>query len=243
MSPWHRSSQTTRHRVAYAAACALVALTMWPAALRAESPETKAAADDSFARYGQEFKGKIAKSYEQSQEWWPSTSKPPAGTANVLLILLDDVGYAHVGSYGGLIATPNLDKLAAGGLRYNNFHTTALCSPSRASLMAGRNPHKISLGSHALTAMGFPGYNGFPPESAKSVAKDFQKAGFVRQEPRLFVRRCGRALAAHRAALRAVRQSRDVQGRNRMPWIVAGTFPSTRTRGSSTTSTTTSRNR
>jgi arylsulfatase A-like enzyme len=140
------------------------------------------AADDSsesFRKYGQEFQGRIGRSYEESQEWWPSTPKPPAGTPNVLIILLDDVGFAHLGSYGGLIATPNLDKLAAGGLRYTNFHTTALCSPSRAALMAGRNPHRIGLGSHSLTAMGFPGYNGFPPESAKSVAKDFQKAGFV----------------------------------------------------------------
>lgn len=133
----------------------------------------------SFEKYGQEFGGKIAKSYGESQEWWPSTPKPPTGTPNVLIVLLDDVGFAHLGSYGGPIATPNIDELGAGGLRYNNFHTTALCSPSRASLMAGRNPHKIGLGSHSLTAMGFPGYNGFPPESAKSVAKSFQKAGFV----------------------------------------------------------------
>lgn len=75
-----------------------------------------------------------------------------------------------MGSFGGLINTPTIDRLAAGGLRYNNFHTTALCSPSRASLMAGRNPYSIGLGSHALTAMGFPGYNAVMPESAKSVA-------------------------------------------------------------------------
>lgn len=133
----------------------------------------------SFAKYGQVFKGKIGKSYAESEEWWPESPKPKPGTPNVLIILLDDVGFAHIGSYGGLIATPNTDKLAADGLRYSNFHTTALCSPSRASLMAGRNPHKIGLGSHSLTAMGFPGYNAFPPESAKSVAKDFQKAGFA----------------------------------------------------------------
>jgi hypothetical protein len=67
-----------------------------------------------------------------------------------------------------------VDTEAAGGLRYTNFHTTALCSPSRAALMAGRNPHRIGLGSHSLTAMGFPGYNGFPPESAKFT---FTKTG------------------------------------------------------------------
>ncbi len=135
--------------------------------------------DSDFEKYGQVFKGKISKSYAESQEWWPEVPKPKPGTANVLIILLDDVGFAHLGPYGGLSQTPNIDKLAAGGLTYSNFHTTALCSPSRAALMAGRNPHKIGLGSHSLTAMGFPGYNGFPPESGKSVAKHFQQAGFV----------------------------------------------------------------
>lgn len=135
--------------------------------------------DDSFAKYGQEFKGKIAKSYQDSEEWWPSSPKPKKGTPNVLLILLDDTGFGHLGSFGGLTETPNIDKLASNGLRFNNFHTTALCSPSRASIMAARNHHRIGLGSHSLTAMGFPGYNAFPPESGKSIAKHMQKAGFV----------------------------------------------------------------
>ncbi len=135
-------------------------------------------ADDSFAKYGQEFKGKIGKTYAESVEWYPETVKPKPGTPNVLTIYLDDVGFAQYGSFGGLIHTPNIDALAADGLRYTNFHTPALCSPSRAALMAGRNPHKIGLGSHAATAMGFPGYNGTPPESAKSIAKHFQYAGF-----------------------------------------------------------------
>ncbi len=127
----------------------------------------------------EEFKGKIAKNYKDSVEWWPEEKKPPKGAPNVLLILLDDTGFAQLGSYGGLIETKNLDLLAAGGLRYNNFHTTALCSPSRGSIMAGRNPHKIGLGSHSLTAMGFPGYNAVSPESAKSVAKILNKEGYV----------------------------------------------------------------
>ena len=112
--------------------------------------------DDSFAKYGQEFKGKIGRTYAESVEWYPEVPKPKPGTPNVFIILLDDVGFSHLGSYGGLIKTPNLDAFAADGLRYNNFHTTALCSPSRAALMAARNPHRIGLGSHALTAMGFP---------------------------------------------------------------------------------------
>ena len=134
---------------------------------------------EAFKKYGQEFKGKIERRYEDSREWWPETIKPPKGTPNALIFVLDDVGFGHLGSYGGLIKTPNIDRLAKKGLRYNNFHTTALCSPSRASLLAGRNSHRIGLGSHSFTAMGFPGYNAFTPESAKSLAKHTRKAGFV----------------------------------------------------------------
>jgi len=126
-----------------------------------------------------EFKGKIDKSYDKSKEWWPVHVKATAGAPIVVLFLLDDTCYAQLGAYGGLIDTPNMDKLARGGLTYTNFHTTALCSPSRASIMAGRNPHSIGLGSHSLTAMGFPGYNAFIPDSAKSVAKILQKNGYV----------------------------------------------------------------
>ena len=126
------------------------------------------------------FGGVIAERYEDSKEWWPKAATPPEGAPNILILLLDDVGFAQLGqSFGGLIETPNIDKLAANGLRYNNFHTTALCSPSRATLMAGRNPHSIGLGSHALTAMGFPGYNAIVPDSAKSVANYLQEAGYV----------------------------------------------------------------
>lgn len=131
------------------------------------------------ANASHKFKGKIAKSYEDSQEWWAPKITPPKGAPNVIIFLLDDVGFAQVGSFGGLIDTPNIDRLADNGLRFNNFHTTALCSPSRASLMAGRNPHSIGLGSHALTAMGFPGYNAIMPESAKSVANYLQEQGYI----------------------------------------------------------------
>jgi arylsulfatase len=125
------------------------------------------------------FGGIIAKKYEDSKEWWAPEKLPKKDAPNVIIFLLDDVGFAQVGSFGGLIDTPNIDKLADGGLRFNNFHTTALCSPSRATLMAGRFPHSIGLGSHALTAMGFPGYNAIMPESAKSVANYLQEEGYV----------------------------------------------------------------
>ncbi len=96
-----------------------------------------------------EWKGKIGKTYAESEEYWIPNKRPKKDAPNVIIFLLDDVGYSQIGCFGGLIETPNIDKLADNGLRYNNFHTTALCSPSRATLMAGRNPHMIGLGSHA----------------------------------------------------------------------------------------------
>ncbi len=141
--------------------------------------ETSTKSEQTQQHGNTEFKGKIAKKYEDSKEWWPEEVRPPKGAPNVIIFLLDDVGFAQIKSFGGLIETPNIDRLADNGLRFNNFHTTALCSPSRATLMAGRNPHSIGLGSHALTAMGFPGYNAVVPETAKSVANYLQEAGYI----------------------------------------------------------------
>jgi len=82
------------------------------------------------------FGGVIAKKYEDSKEWWASEKRPKKDAPNVIIFLLDDVGFAQLSSFGGLIKTPTIDSLAENGLRYNNFHTTALCSPSRAAVMA-----------------------------------------------------------------------------------------------------------
>ncbi|MEH6616547.1 MAG: arylsulfatase [Porticoccus sp.] len=150
------------------------------------SPVVEAKPSDSFSTINgvktkniPGFDGVIAERYDKSKEWWAKEKRPKKDAPNVIIFLLDDVGFAQVGSFGGLIKTPNIDKLADNGLRYNNFHTTALCSPSRASLMAGRYPHSIGLGSHALTAMGFPGYNAIMPDSAKSVANYLQEEGYI----------------------------------------------------------------
>jgi arylsulfatase len=117
------------------------------------------------------FEGVIGRYAEESQPWWPPARRAPAGTPNVLLIVLDDVGFAQLGCFGSDIATPTLDALAAGGLRYRNFHTTALCSPTRSCLMTGRNHHSNGMGRVIELASGFPGYNtripranGFLPE-------------------------------------------------------------------------------
>src|SRR5262245_64697688 len=94
----------------------------------------------------QRFDGIIGRTYDDSKPWWPELPAAPAGAPNVVMVLLDDVGYAQFGCYGSDIATPTFDRLAADGLRFANFHTTALCSPTRACLLTGRNHHANEIG-------------------------------------------------------------------------------------------------
>src|SRR4051794_22108026 len=81
------------------------------------------------------YKGKIAKTFAESTEWWPEKRKAPAGAPNVVYFLIDDAGFGSSSAFGGLMQTPMLDSLANNGLRYTNFHTTAICSPTRAALL------------------------------------------------------------------------------------------------------------
>src|SRR6185369_15863161 len=82
---------------------------------------------------------------------------PPEGAPNVLIVLLDDVGFGAASAFGGPCRTPNAERLAAGGLRYNRFHTTALCAPTRAAMLSGRNHHSVGMGSITETATSAPG--------------------------------------------------------------------------------------
>ncbi|MGH9186117.1 MAG: arylsulfatase [Acidimicrobiales bacterium] len=93
-----------------------------------------------------------------SDPWWPPSPTPPPGAPNVVIVLVDDLGYSDLGCYGSDIDTPNLDRLAAEGLRYTNFHTTPMCSPSRAALLTGVNAHAAGFGHVAHSDPGFPGY-------------------------------------------------------------------------------------
>ena len=102
----------------------------------------------------QEFGGVIGRDWRDSEPWWPTPTRPPAGAPNVLLIVLDDVGFAQLGCYGSDISTPHIDALADGGIRLANFHTTALCSPTRSCLLTGRNHHNNGMGRVADLAMG-----------------------------------------------------------------------------------------
>lgn len=126
------------------------------------------------------FEGKIGRTYKESTpDWKPAMPlAAPSGAPNVLLIVLDDVGYGQLGCYGGPIATPNLDALASRGLRYNNFHTTALCSPSRASLLTGRNHHAVGMAAITEAATGFPSNYGAIPKSAATIAEILKQNGY-----------------------------------------------------------------
>jgi arylsulfatase A-like enzyme len=112
-----------------------------------------------------EFRGRIGRYHGESEAWWPPEPAPPPGAPNVLIVVLDDVGFAQLGCFGSDIATPSLDGLAARGLRYANFHTTALCSPTRACVLTGRNHHACGMGRVVELATGFPGYDARIPRS------------------------------------------------------------------------------
>jgi arylsulfatase A-like enzyme len=112
-----------------------------------------------------EFRGRIGRYHGESDAWWPPEPAPPPGAPNVLIVVLDDVGFAQLGCFGSDIATPSLDGLAARGLRYANFHTTALCSPTRACVLTGRNHHVCGMGRVVELATGFPGYDARIPRS------------------------------------------------------------------------------
>src|ERR1700721_3647827 len=92
--------------------------------------------------------------------------RPPKGAPNVLLILIDDAGFGSSSAFGGPCQTPNAEKLAAGGLKYNRFHTTALCSPTRQALLTGRNHHSVGMGGITELATSAPGYSSIRPDSA-----------------------------------------------------------------------------
>jgi arylsulfatase len=110
------------------------------------------------------YEGVVGRTIESSTPWWPPLPDAPAGAPNVVVVLLDDVGYAQFGCYGSDIATPTFDRLAGAGLRYSNFHTTALCSPTRAALLTGRNHHSNGMGRIVEIATGFPGYDATVPK-------------------------------------------------------------------------------
>ena len=126
----------------------------------------------------EDFKGTIAREAADSTPWWPEPVLPREGSPNVVVILLDDTGFSHLGSFGSVIETPNFDRLADSGLRYTNFHTTALCSPTRACLLTGRNHHSVGMRAVSNFDTGFPNMRGRIAPSAATLAEVLEPAGY-----------------------------------------------------------------
>jgi arylsulfatase A-like enzyme len=124
------------------------------------------------------FRGKMGRTLKDSTPDFPKSVEAPAGAPNVLLILTDDVGFGATSTFGGPIQTPNFQRLADSGLRYNMYHTTALCSPTRAALITGRNHHSVASGVITEFATGYPGYNSLVPKSAGSVGSVLKDNGY-----------------------------------------------------------------
>ena len=125
-----------------------------------------------------QFGGQIELNATQSKPWWAPRVVPPKGAPNILLILIDDEGYGAPSTFGGVIPTPTLDRVAASGLRYTNFHTTSLCSPTRAALITGRNHHSVGFGVVSEQSTGFPGYNSIIPKDSATIGRILRDNGY-----------------------------------------------------------------
>jgi arylsulfatase A-like enzyme len=124
------------------------------------------------------FGGKIERTTAGSKPYWPPRIEPPKGAPNVLLIMTDDSGYGVPSTFGGVIPTPALDRIANNGLRFTNFNSTALCSPTRAALITGRNHHSVGFGVVAEQATGYPGYNSIITRDKATVGKILKDNGY-----------------------------------------------------------------
>ncbi|MEJ5946578.1 arylsulfatase [Pseudokineococcus basanitobsidens] len=122
--------------------------------------------------------GHVGRTYADSTPWWPEPARPREGAPDVVLVVLDDVGFGSLGCFGSEIATPTMDALAAEGLTYTNFHVTPLCSPTRASLLTGRNHHAVGMSMLSNADSGFPGYRGQVTHAAAMVQEVLRDTGY-----------------------------------------------------------------
>jgi arylsulfatase A-like enzyme len=127
----------------------------------------------------QQFDGVIGSTLAESTPSWPHRAHPGESAPNVVVILIDDLGFGHFGCYGSDIATPNIDRLASEGLRYTNFHVTPLCSPTRAALLTGRNHHEVGMRSVANFNTGFPNMRGHVSNHAATMAEVLRDEGYT----------------------------------------------------------------
>jgi arylsulfatase A-like enzyme len=160
---------------------ALVALAFMASHATAQGQTTNAAGTPLvLPRPDYHFSGNVGRTYlDSAKPQFPQTVEPPKGAPNVVLILLDDAGFGQFSTFGGGVPSPTMDKLAAEGLRYNRFHTTALCSPTRAALITGRNHHSSATGVIGELATGYDGYTSVIPRSHGSVGEVLRQNGYM----------------------------------------------------------------
>jgi Sulfatase len=125
------------------------------------------------------FGGVIKEKASESTPWWAPRVVPPKGAPNVLLIMTDDQGFGAPGTFGGVIPTPTMDRVAQAGLRYTNFHSTSLCSPTRAAIITGRNHHSVGFGVVGEIATGFPGYDSIIPIEKGTIGTILKANGYA----------------------------------------------------------------
>jgi arylsulfatase A-like enzyme len=125
------------------------------------------------------FLGRIGRTRAESEPHWQQIGRPPAGAPNIVIVFMDDMGWADIGCYGSEIDTPNIDALARRGIRFNHYTTHPICSPARAALLTGRNAHSVATGWLANNNPGFPGYFGDIPLDAPTIAETFRAAGYA----------------------------------------------------------------
>ncbi|MFN8019266.1 MAG: arylsulfatase [Acidimicrobiales bacterium] len=125
------------------------------------------------------FQGHIGRTQAESTPWWPTPPHPGEGAPNVVVILMDDMGFAQLGCYGSDMSTPNIDRLAERGLRFTNFHVTPLCSPTRAALLTGRNHHEVGMRSISNFSSGYPHMRGHISHHAATVAEVLRDEGYA----------------------------------------------------------------
>lgn len=125
------------------------------------------------------FEGTIGRKVAESVPWWPTPAHPKSDAPNVIVILIDDLGFSHFGCFGSDLVTSNIDALAAGGLRFSNFHVTPLCSSTRAALLTGRNHHTVGMRGRSNWSSGFPNMRGHVSNHAATMAEALRESGYT----------------------------------------------------------------
>jgi len=144
----------------------------------AAAQQANVAAGEVLPRPPQPYEGRLEPTEAESTPFLPEQVRAPEGAPNILLVMTDDVGFGAASTFGGPVPTPNLDQLAGAGLRYNRFHTTGICSPTRAALLTGRNHHAVGTGTLVDLASPYPGYTTVIPPSAATVARILRDNGY-----------------------------------------------------------------